>query len=96
MRTRIRHGPRTPGLHHHHQHRGLGLPPQPVAGAREAEEVGDRAEAILVGVDGLQAGDCLLIAGKGHETGQIIGEDVLPFDDVEQASISVAALEDFA
>ena len=67
-----------------------------LAGAREAEEVGDRAEAILVGVDGLQAGDCLLIAGKGHETGQIIGEDVLPFDDVEQASISVAALEDFA
>jgi UDP-N-acetylmuramoyl-L-alanyl-D-glutamate--2,6-diaminopimelate ligase len=67
-----------------------------LAGAREAEEVGDRAEAILYGVDGLQPGDCLLIAGKGHETGQIIGEDNLPFDDVEQASISVAALEDFA
>ena len=67
-----------------------------LAGAGEAEEVGDRAEAILYGVDGLQPGDCLLIAGKGHETGQIIGEDILPFDDVEQASISVAALEDFA
>ena len=67
-----------------------------LAGAREAEEVGDRAEAILYGVDGLQPGDCLLITGKGHETGQIIGEDNLPFDDVEQASISVAALEDFA
>ena len=45
-----------------------------LAGAREAEEVGDRAEAILYGVDGLQPGDCLLIAGKGHETGQIIGQ----------------------
>jgi len=36
----------------------------------------------------------LLIAGKGHETGQIIGHDVFPFDDAEQASISVAALDD--
>ena len=67
-----------------------------LAGAGEAEEVGDRAEAILYAVDGLQPGDCLLIAGKGHETGQIIGEDILPFDDVEQASISVSALEDVA
>jgi UDP-N-acetylmuramoyl-L-alanyl-D-glutamate--2,6-diaminopimelate ligase len=67
-----------------------------LAGAGEAEEIGDRAEAILSGVDGLQPGDCLLIAGKGHETGQIIGDDILPFDDVEQASISVSALEDFA
>ena len=67
-----------------------------LAGAGEAEEVGDRAEAILYGVDGLQPGDCLLIAGKGHETGQIIGEDILPFDDVEQASMSVSALEDVA
>jgi UDP-N-acetylmuramoyl-L-alanyl-D-glutamate--2,6-diaminopimelate ligase len=41
----------------------------------------------------LQAGDTLLIAGKGHESGQIIGNDTLPFDDVEQASIAVAALE---
>ena len=38
----------------------------------EANEVGDRAEAILRGVDALQPGDALLIAGKGHETGQII------------------------
>jgi len=58
-----------------------------------ATEVGDRAEAILRGVDGLAPGDALLICGKGHETGQIIGDDVLPFDDAEQASISVAALE---
>ena len=62
-------------------------------GAPEATEVGDRAEAILRGVDALQPGDALLIAGKGHETGQIVGDQVLPFDDVEQASISVAALD---
>lgn len=62
-------------------------------GAPDATEVGDRAEAILRGVDALQPGDALLIAGKGHETGQIVGDQVLPFDDVEQASISVAALD---
>ena len=59
----------------------------------EAANVGDRAEAILRGVDALGAGDALLIAGKGHETGQIIKGDIYPFDDVEQASIAVAALD---
>ena len=59
----------------------------------DAIEVGDRAEAILRGVDALEAGDALLIAGKGHESGQIIGHDVFPFDDAEQASVAVAALE---
>lgn len=59
----------------------------------EATEVGDRAEAILRGVDALQPGDALLIAGKGHETGQIVGQDVYPFDDAEQASVAVAALD---
>ncbi len=62
-------------------------------GAPDAKEVGDRAEAILRGVDALGAGDALLICGKGHETGQIVGSDVLPFDDVEQASMAVAALD---
>lgn len=62
-------------------------------GAPEAMEVGDRAEAILRGVDALGPGDALLIAGKGHETGQIIGSDILPFDDAEQASVAVAALD---
>ena len=59
----------------------------------DATEVGDRAEAILRGVDALGAGDALLIAGKGHETGQTIKGQVFPFDDVEQASIAVAALD---
>ena len=64
-----------------------------MAGCEHATEVGDRAEAILRAVDALGAGDALLIAGKGHETGQTVGDDVLPFDDVEQASMAVAALE---
>ncbi|MGB5864223.1 MAG: UDP-N-acetylmuramoyl-L-alanyl-D-glutamate--2,6-diaminopimelate ligase [Sulfitobacter sp.] len=64
-----------------------------MAGCPDATEVGDRAEAILRAVDVLGPGDALLIAGKGHETGQTIGDDVLPFDDVEQASVAVAALE---
>lgn len=59
----------------------------------EATEVGDRAEAILRAVDALGPGDAALIAGKGHETGQVIGRDIFPFDDVEQASIAVAALD---
>ena len=62
-------------------------------GAPEATIIGDRAEAILAAVDALQPGDALLIAGKGHESGQTIGTDVYPFDDREQASIAVAALD---
>jgi UDP-N-acetylmuramoyl-L-alanyl-D-glutamate--2,6-diaminopimelate ligase len=64
-----------------------------MAAAPGACEIGDRAEAILRGVDALGPGDALLIAGKGHETGQIVGDDIYPFDDVEQASVAVAALD---
>lgn len=62
-------------------------------GAPGALEVGDRAEAILRGVDALGPGDALLICGKGHETGQTVGDTVYPFDDTEQASVAVAALD---
>ena len=62
-------------------------------GAAEVIEVGDRAEAILRAVDALSPGDTLLVAGKGHETGQIVGDAILPFDDAEQASVAVAALD---
>ncbi len=62
-------------------------------GCPGAIEIGDRAEAILRAVDALQPGDALLIAGKGHETGQVIGDDVFPFDDAEQASVAVGALD---
>lgn len=62
-------------------------------GCPDATEVADRAEAILRGVDALLPGDALLVAGKGHETGQIVGDTVYPFDDAEQASVAVAALD---
>ncbi len=62
-------------------------------GCPDANEIADRAEAILRAVDTLQPGDALLIAGKGHETGQVVGDDVFPFDDAEQASIAVSALD---
>ncbi len=64
-----------------------------MAACPDANEVGDRAEAILRGVDALQPGDALLIAGKGHEAGQTIKGVTYPFDDVEQASVAVAALD---
>jgi UDP-N-acetylmuramoyl-L-alanyl-D-glutamate--2,6-diaminopimelate ligase len=56
-----------------------------LAGCAGAEEIGDRGEAIAKGVAMLRKGDVLLIAGKGHETGQIVGKETLPFDDVEVA-----------
>ena len=62
-------------------------------GAPQAQEVPDRAAAILRGVNVLGPGDALLIAGKGHETTQTVGDAVFPFDDAEHASIAVAALE---
>ena len=46
-----------------------------------AIEIGDRREAIRAGIAELKAGDVLLIAGKGHESGQIVGDRVLPFSD---------------
>ena len=56
-------------------------------------EIGDRTEAILTGVDALSPEDRLLIAGKGHETGQVVGAETLPFDDAEQARAAVIALD---
>ena len=58
---------------------------QIVAACPDATEIGDRAEAIAHALSGLAAGDVLVIAGKGHETGQTIGDRVLPFDDAEVA-----------
>jgi len=54
-----------------------------IAAARGAAEIGDRREAIRRAITDLRSGDVLLIAGKGHETGQIIGDRVLPFSDHE-------------
>ena len=54
-----------------------------LAAAPGATEIGDRAQAIRSGIASLKKGDVLLIAGKGHETGQIVGDRVLPFSDHE-------------
>ncbi len=52
-----------------------------LAKALGATEIGDRAQAIRAGIAELKSGDVLLIAGKGHETGQIIGDKIVPFSD---------------
>jgi UDP-N-acetylmuramoyl-L-alanyl-D-glutamate--2,6-diaminopimelate ligase len=54
-----------------------------------AVEIGDRGEAIRAAIAGLRNGDVLLIAGKGHETGQIIGNKVLPFSDHETVAAAL-------
>jgi len=55
-----------------------------------AREIADRAAAIRFAISGLGAGDALLIAGKGHETGQIVGDRVLPFSDHEAVAAALA------
>ncbi len=52
-----------------------------LAAAPGAREIGDRAEAIRAAVGMLQPGDVVVVAGKGHETGQIVGQTVIPFSD---------------
>jgi UDP-N-acetylmuramoyl-L-alanyl-D-glutamate--2,6-diaminopimelate ligase len=64
-----------------------------VATARDAVEIGDRREAIHAAIRELKAGDVLLVAGKGHETGQIIRDQILPFSDHEEVA---AALKEMA
>ena len=59
--------------------------------APEAAEIGDRGEAIRAAVEQLGPGDILIIAGKGHETGQIVGAKTLPFDDAEVARAAAAS-----
>jgi UDP-N-acetylmuramoyl-L-alanyl-D-glutamate--2,6-diaminopimelate ligase len=54
-----------------------------------ATEIGDRAEAIRKSIADLKSGDVLLIAGKGHETGQIIGDRVVPFSDHEAVAAAL-------
>ena len=61
-----------------------------LAGAPGAIEIGDRAEAISTAIGELRRGDVLLIAGKGHETGQIIGDRTLPFSDHDAVAAALA------
>jgi UDP-N-acetylmuramoyl-L-alanyl-D-glutamate--2,6-diaminopimelate ligase len=64
-----------------------------LAAAPGAAEIGDRREAIRAAIADLRAGDVLLVAGKGHETGQIIGDRTIPFSDHEAVA---AALKELA
>jgi len=59
-------------------------------GAPGAREIGDRALAIRTAVKELQRGDILVVAGKGHETGQIIGDRTLPFSDHDEVRAAIA------
>jgi len=60
-----------------------------LAEAKGAAEIGDRAEAIRKSIADLKSGDVLLIAGKGHETGQIIGDRIVPFSDHEAVAAAL-------
>jgi UDP-N-acetylmuramoyl-L-alanyl-D-glutamate--2,6-diaminopimelate ligase len=64
-----------------------------LAAAPGAREIGDRRAAIGAAIAALEPGDVLVIAGKGHETGQIVGKETLPFDDVVVAREALAAQE---
>jgi UDP-N-acetylmuramoyl-L-alanyl-D-glutamate--2,6-diaminopimelate ligase len=63
-----------------------------LAACPEAIEIGDRRQAIRTAVADLGAGDVLLVAGKGHESGQIVGDRVLPFDDAAEVRAALAEL----
>jgi UDP-N-acetylmuramoyl-L-alanyl-D-glutamate--2,6-diaminopimelate ligase len=56
-----------------------------LAAAPGAQDIADRRAAIAAAIAQAQAGDVVLIAGKGHEHGQIVGDQLLPFDDVQVA-----------
>ena len=55
-----------------------------MSAAPGAREIGDRAAAIAAAVALMAQGDVVLVAGKGHETGQIVGNTILPFSDTEE------------
>jgi UDP-N-acetylmuramoyl-L-alanyl-D-glutamate--2,6-diaminopimelate ligase len=61
-----------------------------LSAAKGAKDIGDRAEAIRIAIAALQPGDALLIAGKGHETGQIVGDRILPFSDHDAVAAALA------
>ena len=60
-----------------------------MAACEGAIEMGDRAKAIHYGCEILKEGDCFIVAGKGHESGQIIGDKVLPFSDHDVIALAL-------
>lgn len=63
-----------------------------MAAAPGAREIGDRSEAIRYACEMLETGDTLIVAGKGHEEGQTIGDKVLPFSDQAEIEKALAAV----
>jgi UDP-N-acetylmuramoyl-L-alanyl-D-glutamate--2,6-diaminopimelate ligase len=63
-----------------------------LAAAPNAEEISERGEAIASAVAALGPGDILVIAGKGHESGQIVGDRILPFNDRDVARAAISRL----
>jgi UDP-N-acetylmuramoyl-L-alanyl-D-glutamate--2,6-diaminopimelate ligase len=63
-----------------------------LAAAPGLREIGDRARAIAAGVAEMRPGDLLVVAGKGHETGQIVGDRTLPFSDHETVRQAIAEI----
>jgi UDP-N-acetylmuramoyl-L-alanyl-D-glutamate--2,6-diaminopimelate ligase len=64
------------------------------AAAPGAMDISDRAQAIRVGVSRLSTGDILVVAGKGHESGQIVHGVFNPFDDAQEVRDAIAELEE--
>jgi UDP-N-acetylmuramoyl-L-alanyl-D-glutamate--2,6-diaminopimelate ligase len=60
-----------------------------LAEATGAREIGDRREAIRAAVAMMDKGDVVLVAGKGHETGQIIGTTTIPFSDQDEIAAAM-------
>lgn len=58
-----------------------------------AVEIGSRGEAVAEAIAGLEAGDVLLLAGKGHETGQVVDGETLAFSDHDAAAAALAGRE---
>ena len=64
-----------------------------VAGADgPVEVVGDRSAAIRAALVGLGADDVVLVAGKGHEQGQVFADRTIPFDDRDEVRSAIAAI----
>ena len=65
-------------------------------GCPHAQEFDDRSDAIHAAVAALDADDVLLVAGKGHETGQIVGTETLPFDDRDVSRMAIKRADEKA
>ena len=65
---------------------------QIIKAAPNAQEIADRRKAIQTAIENLEQGDVLVIAGKGHEQGQVFATHTDPFDDVEEAQNAINSL----